>query len=409
MNTTIAVLAGVAAVLGLLAAWAIVRNRSHARAIEDATARIGGPPPRRRWRRASALEDALGHLERSTASAQRERARLAGAVQAAPLGIVVTDDHGVVVTTNAAAERFLRASVGEAVSEGRIREAIEQAILGRNATSAEVELYTPVRSILEVSAIPLDFGVESVGAVAFVDDVTEARRVTAMRRDFVANVGHELKTPLGALAVVAETLSDNLDDPTITTSLAQRLRAEATRLGKLIDDILDLSQAEALAAHDEPVSIATVISDAVDEVSGAASTAAVDIEVVPVAADLRVTGDARQLRSMISNLVENAVKYSFVRSTDVHPKVVVQATERSGQVVIEVIDHGIGIPGAHLDRIFERFYRVDRARSRQTGGTGLGLSIVRHIARNHRGDVTVQSVDGEGSTFQVTLPLWKRH
>jgi len=152
-----------------------------------------------------------------------------------------------------------------------------------------------------------------------------------------------------------------------------------------------------------------VIRDAVDEVSGAASTAAVDIEVVPVAADLRVTGDARQLRSMISNLVENAVKYSFVRNTDERPKVVVQATEKSGQVVIEVIDHGIGIPGAHLDRIFERFYRVDRARSRQTGGTGLGLSIVRHIARNHRGDVTVQSVDGEGSTFRVTLPLWKRH
>ena len=408
MDTTAAVLAGVAATFGLLAEWAIVRNRRHARAVEDAIARIGGTSPKRRWQRNAALDDSLRDLERSTATAQRERARLAGAVQAAPLGIVVTDDQGVVVTTNPAAGRFLGARVGEAIAEVRIREAIERAILGRVTTSAEVELYTPVRTILEVSAIPLDFGVESVGAVAFIDDVTEGRRVAAMRRDFVANAGHELKTPLGALAVIAETLSDSLAEPTVAASLAERLRAEATRLGRLVDDILDLSQAEALAEHDEPVAIDTVITDAVKETSGAAETAGVDVEVEPVAPDARVAGDVRQLRSMVANLVENAVKYSFVRDPAVRPKVIVRAPVVADQVLIEVIDHGIGIPAAHLDRIFERFYRVDRGRSRATGGTGLGLSIVRHIARNHRGEVSVESVDGEGSTFRVTLPVWKR-
>jgi len=403
VDLTAVVLAGVVLVLGLMAAWAILRNRRHARAIEAAISRIGGGLPDRSWRRAAALDESLGSLERSTSAAQRERARLAGAVQAAPLGIVVTDDHGLVVTTNAAAGQFLGARVGEAIAEARIREAIEQAILRRNSTSTEVELYTPIRSSLEVSAIPLDFGVESVGAVAFVDDVTDARKVAAMRRDFVANVGHELKTPLGALAVLAETLSDSLDDPTVAASLAERLRAEATRLGRLIDDILDLSQAEALEAHDEPVSIAAIVADAVDEVDG---TADVDIEVTPIPPELRVAGDSRQLRTMVSNLVENAVKYSFVRDPNVRPKVSVEARVEGDQMVLAVIDHGIGIPAAHLDRIFERFYRVDRARSRATGGTGLGLSIVRHVARNHRGDVTVESVDGEGSKFTVTLPVW---
>jgi two-component system sensor histidine kinase SenX3 len=408
VDTTTVVIAGVAAALGAVALWATLRNRRHARAVDDAVSRIGGAPPRRSWQRSAALDEGLGHVERSTAAAQRERARLAGAIQAAPLGIVVTDDHGLVVTANAAAGRFLGARVGEAIAEARIRESIEQAILGRTPTSAEVELYSPVRSILEVSAVPLDFGVESVGAVAFVDDVTETRRVAAMRRDFVANVGHELKTPLGALAVVAETLSDNIRDPGVAASLAERLQNEASRLSKLIDDILDLSQAEALSAHEEPVEIAGVIADAVDEVRRAAEAADVEIEADAAPVDLRVAGDARQLRSMVSNLVENAVKYSFVRTEGVRPKVVVRSRDAGDQAIIEVIDQGIGIPAAHLDRIFERFYRVDRARSRATGGTGLGLSIVRHIARNHRGDVSVESVEGEGSTFRVTLPLWRK-
>ncbi|HSM01225.1 MAG TPA: ATP-binding protein [Acidimicrobiia bacterium] len=405
MDTTSIVLVLVAGAAVATATWLFARNRRHARSVSDAISRIGAPATGGRHRVAD-LDAALDRLERSTAAAQRERARLAGAVHAAPLGIVITDDEGLVVTANPAAARYLGARRGEAVAEVRIREAIEGAILGRSAVESEVELYTPVRTILQVAAIPLDFGVASAGCVAFVADVSEERRVEAMRRDFIANVGHELKTPLGALAVLAETLASGIEGDPASTRLAERLQTESNRLARLVGDILDLSQAEALAAHDEPVSVADPIEGAVRDVAEVAESREIALEVDPIDPALRVAGDARQLRTMVSNLIENAVKYSF-KKNDAAPKVSVAAAAEGDSIVIQVVDRGIGIPEAHIDRIFERFYRVDRARSRDTGGTGLGLSIARHIARNHRGDVTVESVEGEGSTFRVTLPRWK--
>jgi len=401
------VLTAATVLLSLAAVWGVVQARRSARALDDAIDRIGGDPPKRRRDRIDALDIGLSRLERSTASAQRERAQLAGAVHAAPLGIVITDDEGLVMTANPAAARYLGARRGQAVAEVRIREAIEEAILGRRAVESEVELYTPVRTILEVAAVPLDFGVESAGCVAFIADVSEERRVAAMRRDFIANVGHELKTPLGALAVLAETLASGIDADPASARLAERLQAESNRLARLIGDILDLSQAEAFAAHDEPVSIADVVDGAVRDVSEVAASGNVVLDVEPVDPSLRVVGDARQLRTMVSNLVENAVKYSFEKDEGEAPTVAVNARAEGDLVLIEVEDEGVGIPEAHIERIFERFYRVDRARSRDTGGTGLGLSIARHVARNHHGDVSVESVEGEGSTFRVSLPRWR--
>ena len=406
VDTTTAVAVGVASAAALAAVFFGMRNRVHARAIDSAVIRIGGTGATHRRHRAVALDAALERLERSTVQAQRERSRLAGAVQAAPLGVLLTDDNGVVITSNGAAERFLGTRLGEAVAQVRIRDSIEQAVLSRNAVSAEIGSYTPVRSVLEVTAIPLDFGVESVGAVAFVEDVTEGRRVTAMRRDFIANVSHELKTPLAALAALAEALAGSVTGDPAAAGLAERLRHEADRLAKLVGDILDLSQAEALTTHDEPVAIASVVDAVAREMRPIANTAGVALEIRSVPATARVTGDPRQLRSLLSNLVENAIKYSYPDSGAAPPKVTVTTAIRDDRVEIEVIDQGIGIAEGHQDRIFERFYRVDRARSRETGGTGLGLSIARHIARNHRGDVTVTSTEGEGSTFTVILPLW---
>jgi two-component system, OmpR family, sensor histidine kinase SenX3 len=395
---------GAAAVVGAVAVLAVVGLVRQVRAIDDAIARIGGPLPRRRRHRARSLAASLDGLERSYSSAQRERARLAGAVHAAPVGVVVTDDAGVVVTANPAASRFLGSSQGEAVAEVRVRQAIEEAILSRRAVEAEVELYTPVRSILEVTAVPLDFGVESVGAVAFIADVTEGRRILAMRRDFIANVSHELKTPLAALAVLAETLAEGVDAATMTV-LADRVQAEAHRLADLVDDILDLSQAEAVEVVHRPVSMRMVLTEVQAELADIAADRGVDLLVEPVPEEARVAGDHRQLRALVTNLVENAIKYS---GDGGERSVVRVTTETAGERVwVHVEDRGIGISEAHLDRIFERFYRVDRARSRESGGTGLGLSIVRHIARTHRGDVTVRSVEGEGSTFTVDLPLWR--
>ena len=403
VTVVLAVVSGVAVLLCLVFFLALRRNT---RAVRGALRRIAGSDPG--WRqRVAELDEALERLERSTSRAQRERAQLAGAVQSAPLGIIITDDEGVVVTANPAAGRYLGARLGQAVAEVRIREAIEKAILDRTAVEMEVDLYTPVRTVLEVVAIPLDFGVESAGSVAFIVDASEERRVTAMRRDFIANVGHELKTPLGALAALAETLATTAEGDDTTTRIAGRLEAEANRLSLLVGDILDLSQAEAMSAHDDPVVIGDVVADVVHDLAGAAASRSVEIEIAsPIDPRLKVAGDGRQLRTLLTNLVDNAVKYSFPRDGG-SATVTISVGEANGSVEISVADQGIGIPEAHVERIFERFYRVDRARSRETGGTGLGLSIVRHIARNHNGDVRVESVEGEGSTFSVSLPLWR--
>jgi two-component system, OmpR family, sensor histidine kinase SenX3 len=393
----------VAAVIALL----ITRARRLGRAMDEAIIRVGGASPRRRRHRVRALSATLDDLERSLGSAQRERARLAGAVHTAPFGVVVTNDAGVVVTSNPTAARFLGAGLGEAVAESRVRQAIETAILGRTAVDVEVEIHTPVRSVLEVTAIPLDFGVESVGAVAFISDVTEGRRVMAMRRDFIANVSHELKTPLAALAVLAETLADGVADEATMTSLARRVEKEAHRLAELVDDILDLSQAEAPEVVRSPVALGPIVDEVIAGIEPIARDRGVDLVVEPVPHEARVSGDRRQLTTMLANIVENGVKYSEPSGGTVARSTVTIRTEVSGERVrVAVEDTGIGIPDVHVERIFERFYRVDRGRSRESGGTGLGLSIVRHIARTHRGDVTVRSVEGEGSTFVVDLPLW---
>jgi two-component system, OmpR family, sensor histidine kinase SenX3 len=408
VDVTTAIAIGAVFVAAVVAVFALIRLSRQSRSIDDAVGRLGGTRPAKRRHRRRALVAALDDLERALAMAQRDRARLAGAVHTAPLGIVITDDAGVVVTTNPEAGRFLGSHLGEAVAEVRVRRAIDEAILGRRAVETEVELYTPVRSVVEVTAIPLDFGVESVGAVAFILDVTEGRRVAAMRRDFIANVSHELKTPLAALAVLAETLAAGAD-PGTTAKFAGRVEAEAHRLSALVDDILDLSQAEAAEVHHRPVALGSVVAEAVASVAEVAAEHGVELVTEPVPLEAVVSGDQRQLRIMLANLVENAVEYSIpaVEGGGTPPVVRTGVSVDGDRIRIRVEDSGIGISEAHLDRIFERFYRVDRARSRDSGGTGLGLSIVRHIARSHRGEVTVRSVEGEGSTFTVELPLWK--
>jgi two-component system, OmpR family, sensor histidine kinase SenX3 len=406
VDTTSAIAVGVAIVAVLVAAVPARGRIRQSRAIDDALVRLGAPSPSRRRRRVRALGAALDDLEQSASRAQRERARLAGAVHTAPIGIIVTDDAGVVATANPAASRFLGSRVGEVVAEARIHQTIDQAILTRNAITVEVEMHTPKRSVLEVSAVPLDFGIESVGAVAFIVDATEGRRVAAMRRDFIANVSHDLKTPMAAVAVLAETLAGGIADRATVTALADRLMKEAHRLSNLVDDILDLSQVEAAEPYYQPVAMQRVIDEVGSRFSELAADRGVDLVVEPVPADARVSGDPRQLTTLVANLVDNAIEYTPA-SDDLRPRVLVSVTVADGRAITRVEDRGMGISDTHLDRIFERFYRVDPARSRDTGGTGLGLSIVRHIARNHRGDVTVESVEGEGSTFTVDLPLWQ--
>ena len=377
------------------------------RSVDEALVRIGDRPAERWVQRPAALRRAVTRLERARSVAEQERVRLAGALQRAPIGVLVTDGAGVVVFGNDAAATFLGARRGEAVAEVRIREVIARAGAEGMPVGTEVRLYTPTRRVLHLEAIPLDAGAERAGAVVYISDVTEQRRVEEMRRDFVANVGHELKTPLGALAVLAETLAGEIGDPDVTRRLAGRVEVESRRLSTLVGDILDLSRAEAARTVTEPVAIADVAAAAAETFAKAAAERGVDLEVAPVPADAVVPGDPRQLRSLLGNLIDNAIKYSDVRNGRAAPVVAVRVAVVGDEVVLDVADQGIGIPEGHLSRVFERFYRVDQARSRATGGTGLGLSIVRNVAVGHGGGVSVRSEVGVGSTFTVRLPRWR--
>jgi two-component system sensor histidine kinase SenX3 len=240
------------------------------------------------------------------------------------------------------------------------------------------------------------------GPVALVlQDVTETRRTEAVRRDFVANVGHELKTPVGALSLLAEAIEQAADDPEAVQRFAGRIAHEADRLSRLVRELIDLSRLQGGEPLPElaPVDVDRVIAEAVDRTRTAARAKALDIA-VGGEHDLVVRGVEGQLCTAVTNLLANAVAYS-----EGEGRIAVAARARSGFAEIAVTDSGIGIPRQDRQRVFERFYRVDQSRASSTGGTGLGLAIVKHVASNHGGSVSVWSEEGLGSTFTLRIPL----
>ena len=236
--------------------------------------------------------------------------------------------------------------------------------------------------------------------LALVEDRTREKRVEEVRRDFVANVSHELKTPVGAIRLLSDAMQDAADDPEAVRRFADRMFTESERLGKLVQQIIELSRLQADDPLDAPVAVHLddVISTAVDTSRMDAETKNIQV-MVGGTSDLQVFGNEQQVLAAVSNLVSNAVSYSENDST-----VLVTTRVDEGSVDISVVAVGIGIQADELDRIFERFYRVDPARHRSTGGTGLGLSIVKHVAATHGGEVRVWSAEGQGSTFTLTLP-----
>jgi two-component system, OmpR family, sensor histidine kinase SenX3 len=238
--------------------------------------------------------------------------------------------------------------------------------------------------------------------VVLAEDRTQAERVEAIRRDFVANVSHELKTPIGALNLLAEAVAEAKDDPDSVVRFSGRMQAESVRLTRLVQQIIDLSrlQNDAISEEAAAVKVDELVAEATEHSATEAERMGVDIATA-VEPGLLVHGDRGQLHAAVSNLVENAVAYSPQET-----RVVVTAELVGDDVRITVADQGIGIPGDEIDRIFERFYRVDPARARTTGGTGLGLSIVKHVAASHGGSVEVWSEPGSGSTFTLVLPVW---
>ena len=312
---------------------------------------------------------------------------------------VVLDPSDAVVNTSASAVSYGLVRHGELVHH-ELRHLARQVRRDGMIREAELDLSrgpnSDASTVMRVRVAPL--------AVAHVlilaEDHTQARRVEEVRRDFVANVSHELKTPVGGISLLAEAVLDAKDDPEAVERFAQRILVESSRLTRLVQEIVDLSRLQVADTLHEPelVDVGVVVVEAVDRVHLAAESRAIELSVV-ADPDLRVFGDAELLVTAVANLVTNAVNYS-----DSGTRVGIGARRAGDTVEVAVSDQGVGIPAADLERIFERFYRVDAARSRATGGTGLGLAIVKHVCNNHGGEVSVWSQEGRGSTFTMTLP-----
>ncbi|MCW2524756.1 MAG: two-component sensor histidine kinase [Frankiales bacterium] len=331
--------------------------------------------------------------------------RVLGAID---VGVVVVDRDEIAVLANQRA-REMRVVHQDRLTLPVLRSLVREVADSGSAASATIDLAPAVGGpeilTFRVSAVPLD----QVGRVTTVllqfSDITETLRLERVRRDFVANVSHELKTPVGALTLLAEAVQDAADDPEAVQRFSHRMQREGARLGRLVQELIELSRLQGAEPLPGPqlVDVEHILSEAVDRSRLAAESSGITV-VDRTEAGLQVRGNETQLANAVANLVDNAIAYSSE-----HTKVGVAARsvrEATGEwVEIAVTDQGIGIAEGDLDRVFERFYRVDQARSRATGGTGLGLAIVKHIASNHGGGVSVWSVAGSGSTFTIRLPL----
>lgn len=335
----------------------------------------------------------------TTASAADSPPRLhaddiAGALQHAvdqiELAVIIYDAEHVEVHRNRAAMALVGTHAGVIVG-GHLDEMLLEHT-GTEPVERSVELHGPPRQELVLRSARMVDG----GSVAIIDDVSERKRVDAMRTDFVTNISHELKTPVGAIAVLADALDGERDLSTIER-MSQRIVDEAHRAVGTIDDLLELSRIEVGGVGSDVVDLGEVVAAAVAR--GRAVDHAVSVTALNSPEPIQVIADRRQLVSAVGNLVENAVKYS-----DGGGEVQIRTRIDDRNIEVMVADEGVGIPQRDLYRVFERFYRVDRSRRRETGGTGLGLAIVRHVATNHGGDVIVESAEGEGSTFVLRLP-----
>jgi two-component system sensor histidine kinase SenX3 len=370
---------------------------------------------RRRSRRSAPSADGVQSIDALTTAL----------VAALPAGVVVVDQDDNVTLANPAAERL--GISGDELTVRELARIVRQVRNTGQPYDAELCLPPPVEPPLRrprrdkpgtdvrVRATPLG----ALGHVAVVlDDLSEAKRVEAVRRDFVANVSHELKTPVGALRLLAEAVLSASDDPEAVRRFAGRIAHESTRLSRLVQDLVDLSRLQGGEPLPEPapVSLRRVVAEAVDRTRLAAEAKSIRLVVVGDES-ITVHGHEGQLVTALSNLIDNAVAYSpegtrvvvglRVRRTDESAEVA-EVSEVAEIAEISVADEGVGIPETEQERVFERFYRVDPARSRGTGGTGLGLAIVKHVVTNAGGSVSLWSSEGVGSTFTLHLPVGGR-
>ena len=387
----------VTAVLAAAVATVIARRSTRAQITQAIGGRSGADPVEEHRRMVGAATD-----RGDAAVARVELLELA--VDRLATGVVITDASGFVIVRNRLAGEMSAQSHVQTLVEAACDELAAHALRGESA-DRELEVFGPPTRTVQLQAVPIAEHGRVDGALVVIDDVTHRRRIDSTRRDFIANLSHELRTPIGAISLLSEMLTDE-DDGETRATLTERLVMETSRMSDTIDGLLELSRIESnTQTYDDSVVIRDLVDDAVARTKVAAESKTVAVMTALSPGRITVRGNVDQLLSALVNLVENAIKYS-----DPGDKVTVQAgidepSPGVRHVVIKVQDTGRGIPQRDLDRIFERFYRVDRSRDSETGGTGIGLSIVRHVALNHGGSVSVESFEGEGSTFTISVPL----
>jgi two-component system sensor histidine kinase SenX3 len=329
----------------------------------------------------------------STSNTEDQLESLMDALDLLPIGVVIVDlKLGRKLRNNAAAAmtgvRYVDILVDQAVDE------MLETIVTSKSSERILEAVAGTTRFFKIRGQAID----QQKAIVTVEDITEKSRIDTVQTDFVANLSHELKTPIGAVAALADSLNGETETE-VVWRLAERIVTESHRMSRIVDDLLDLSRVEFGGTEEwSDIDLGSVLVEAVGTNQHAAKRQGLGLSLTG-SAELLVRGDRSQLVSVISNLVDNAIKYSEAGGV-----VRVEGMIQGDEVVVTVTDHGIGIAERDQKRIFERFYRVDKARSRATGGTGLGLSIVRHIVLEHGGSIDVRSEEGIGSTFMVRLP-----
>ena len=354
----------------------------------------------RAWEERAVAAEAAGLEQRVEAEEERRtRDLILSTMQDGVL--LIGRDAGVAFANDAVARHLLSTPASLAgVLPLALRTAIHESRERQEPTSVLVETGVPARW-LRGTITPAADG----ATLVVVRDVTQQRQLEDVRRDFVANASHELKTPAATIQAVAETLGQAAaDDPAAVPRFASQLEREAVRLSRIVADLLDLSRLESGSALDEIVSLGAAAREEGQRLEESAERAGVTLEIL-TESEQPVHGSQRDLTLLVRNLIDNAVRYSHEGDK---VQVEVEVDSEGDEVRLRVTDTGIGIPSRDISRIFERFYRVDRARSRETGGTGLGLAIVKHVVDNHGGSLEVESELGRGTTFRVTLPAAPR-
>ena len=366
---------------------------------------------RRLAKETGALRQDQASLQRQIQELEGQRNQARAILESMVEGVAALDHAGRILWLNGAAQRVFGLSDGGAVGR-RLTELLRQPdldalvteVLSRREPGArEIRSFAPPERILRFHATPCEGGATDATLVLVAQDVTEIRRLEGVRREFVANVSHELKTPLTSIQGLVETLLGGaLEDAANNRRFVAMIAEDAKRLSLLIDDLLDLSQIEskALTLRLEAVALRPLLEQLGDRLRQPLEERRVALEIAVPADVPPVRGDPDRLRQIFLNLLDNAIKFNTPGG-----RVTVRAAHEGSTLSVTMEDTGVGIPAADLPRIFERFYRVDKARSRELGGTGLGLAIVKHLVELHQGRVTVESQPGRGSTLTVILPL----